>query len=99
MHKLPEKTRSARADAIMELQQQIAFDQAAQQVGKSFEVLIDQQADDDQFIARHLGQAPEVDSVTYVLSDQLHPGEFVHVLCEGSKEYDLIARPTEGILP
>ena len=40
-----------------------------------------------------------MDAVTYVLSDQVRPGQIVRTLCEGSQEYDLIARPSDAILP
>ena len=52
-----------------------------------------------QYAGRHAGQAPEVDSVTYVLGDGLQPGQFVRVVCEGAQDYDLIGRPMEAILP
>ena len=94
---LSDKIKQARADAIMEVQQQIAFQQAAQQVGKTFEVLIDEQTDDDCFVARHAGQAPEVDAVTYLSGGHLQTGQVVQVLCQGSQGYDLIAKPTDDI--
>jgi ribosomal protein S12 methylthiotransferase len=94
---LSDKIKQARADVIMEAQQQIAFQQAAQQVGKTFEVLIDEQTDDDCFVGRHAGQAPEVDAVTYVLSDSIQIGQVVQVRCQSSQGYDLIAKPTDDI--
>ncbi len=88
-----------RADRIMALQQEIAFETAAQRAGDFLEVLIDAPVQPGQFAGRHAGQAPEVDAVTYVLSDRVRPGDLVRVLCEGSQGYDLIARPTDAILP
>lgn len=96
---LPAEVKQARADAIMEAQQAIAFEAAAAQAGKFFEVLVDAPAAKGRFTARHAGQAPEVDAVTYVLGKRLHPGDLVRVLCEKSDGYDLIARPTDAILP
>lgn len=96
---LPEEVKAGRADAIMRLQQEIAFEDAAQRAGRFFDVLIDQPVAQGQFAGRHKGQAPEVDAVTYVLSDQVRPGQIVRGLCEGSQEYDLIVRPTDAILP
>lgn len=50
-------------------------------------------------IARHQGQAPSVDSMTYVESDEARPGEFLTVRCRARQDYDLIARPTRVGLP
>jgi len=50
-------------------------------------------------IARHQGQAPSVDSVTYVESHEAQPGEFLAVRCWARQDYDLIARPTRVALP
>ena len=96
---LPEAVKQARADAIMEVQQESAFAAAARQLGRQFEVLIDETDRQGRFIGRHAGQAPEVDAVTYVLAGRLRAGLFVRVLCEGSQGYDLIARPMDAILP
>ncbi|MHC4441756.1 MAG: 30S ribosomal protein S12 methylthiotransferase RimO [Planctomycetota bacterium] len=94
---LPDELKHARADAIMEIQQQIAFQQAAQQVGKTFQVLIDEQTDDQLFVGRHAGQAPDVDAVTYVSAANLQIGQCLQVRCQASQEYDLIAQPTDDI--
>ena len=50
-------------------------------------------------IARHQGQAPAVDSVTYVESHEATAGEFLNVRCRARQDYDLIARPTRVGLP
>ena len=89
---LSEEVKQARADAIMEAQQQIAFEIAAAQTGRSLEVLIDGIASPGRFVGRHAGQAPEVDAVTYVAGRDLAPGSFVTVTCESSEGYDLVAR-------
>jgi len=49
--------------------------------------------------ARHVGQAPEVDSVTFVTDCRFEPGEFVNVRCIAARDYDLIAQPAHVILP
>ncbi len=95
---LPEKLRQERTDALMATQQEIAFADAAASRGKVFDVLIDQPIKAGQYAGRHAGQAPEVDSVTYVLGRGLHAGQFVRVECLESQGYDLIGRPTEAKL-
>jgi ribosomal protein S12 methylthiotransferase len=96
---LPDQARQERVDAIMLAQQEIAFADAASRKGQVFEVLIDEKAAKGRAVARHAGQAPDVDAVTYVLSGKVRPGQFVHVRCESSDGYDLIARPFDAILP
>jgi len=96
---LTEQVRRQRVDAIMRTQQRIAFAEARRQKGRQFEVLIDERAGRGRFAARHAGQAPEVDAVTYVQGQTLRVGQFVRVRCVGAKGYDLIARPSSAILP
>lgn len=96
---VPDEVKQARADAIMGVQQEIAFARAARRKGDFLQVLIDEQVAPGRYAGRHPGQAPEVDGVTYVLAEAVQPGRMVRVLCEGSQGYDLIARPTDAILP
>ncbi len=96
---LPEELKQARADAIMQVQQEVAFRQAASRSGELMEVLVESKVADGQYAGRHAGQAPEVDSVTYLPAQKLEPGHFVRAIVQGSQDYDLIARPTEAILP
>ncbi len=96
---VPDDVKQARADAVMEVQQEIAFADAAKRRGAFLDVLIERTAEDGRLIGRHAGQAPEVDGVTFVASDRAEPGEFVRCLVEGADGYDLIARPTDAILP
>ncbi len=96
---LPEKVKLERVDAIMKAQQEIAFAQVAALRGQVLEALVDEKTGEGRCIARHSGQAPDVDAVTHVLSDRVQPGQFVQVRCESSQDYDLIARPIDDILP
>lgn len=102
-NQLSEAVKRERADAIMAAQQQIAFAKAAAQVGRTFEVLIESspaRTPEGMFQrGRHAGQGPEVDSVTLVEGSDHSPGEFVRVRCSGTRDYDLIARPSEVSLP
>ncbi len=96
---VPLQVRHERANRIMEVQQEVAFQAAAAQASRFFEVLIDAPHSPGRWSGRHGGQAPEVDASTLVEGRDLAPGQFVRVLCTGSEGYDLIARPTEAILP
>ena len=94
---LPQQVREERVDALMRVQQEVAFGLAADKVGQRFEVLIEGEADGYR-PARHAGQAPEVDSVTLVSDTRAEAGRFVQVECVGTEGYDLIAKPTNVTL-
>lgn len=96
---VPQEVKEQRVDELMTVQQEVAFELASERVGRVFEVVIDGQPIEGVQAARHAGQAPEVDSLTYVTGRRFEPGEFVEVRCTGSREYDLIAQPTNVILP
>jgi ribosomal protein S12 methylthiotransferase len=87
---VPAEVIRARVEALMLAQQEIAFRKAAARQGARLRVLIDGVGPDGHFVGRHAGQAPEVDSVTYVRGRRLTPGRFIDVRCVGSKGYDLV---------
>ncbi len=97
-HQVPDQLRQQRLDQLMLTQQQIAFELAAARNGQQFDVLVDSADADRPAVARHAGQAPEIDAVTYVQDADLTPGQFLHVTCIGSDQYDLIARPSRDTL-
>ncbi len=95
---VPESTKNDRVDALMSVQQEVAFELAQRKVGTSMRVLVDGVTDDGLLIARHSGQAAEVDSVTYVADSGAAVGEFVDVRCTGRRGYDLTSVPTSVAL-
>ncbi len=98
---VPDAVKRRRADAIMAAQQEIAFARAAERIGRTLDVLIESPPAEAGGLcrARHAGQAPEVDGLTYVEGGPFRPGEFVRVRCERTQGYDLIARPVAVTLP
>jgi|CXWL01.1.fsa_nt_gi ribosomal protein S12 methylthiotransferase len=88
-----------RVDALMQIQQEVAFERAAKMKGRKFEVMIDGFGRDGVYPARHQGQAPEVDGTVFVRGGEFDPGQFTTVECLGHKGYDLIARPVGMGLP
>ncbi len=98
-NQIPEPIRQQRAETIMREQQAIAFEQAQQQVGRVWEVMVENDRLDGMQAARHSGQAPEVDSRTWIRGGSFQPGEFIQVRCVGAHDYDLIVQPTGVILP
>lgn len=96
---LPDAVKQERVDALMRTQQEIAFGLAEERIGSQFEVLVDERTEPKTVVARHRGQAPTVDGVTYVKGCGAAPGEFVTVRCLGRDTYDLVATPAEFALP
>jgi ribosomal protein S12 methylthiotransferase len=91
---LPDAVKQHRVEELMLTQQEVAFAKARAQVGKTIEVLIDRPAgrdDEDGFVARSQSQAPDIDSVTFVQSEKLHPGQLVNVKVIDFQAYDLVA--------
>ena len=93
---LPEKVKQQRVDALMTAQQEVAFALGDQRIGLRFDILIDEQVGPRTAVARHQGQAPEVDGVTYVEECEALSGEFVTVRCVGRDGYDLVTTPTQA---
>jgi len=98
-NQISESTKNDRVEALMRVQQEIAFELADRKVGRSMRVLVDDVTDDGRRVGRHGGQAPDVDSVTYIAASAASVGEFVEVRCTGRQGYDLTSIPTSVALP
>lgn len=88
---VPEKIKKARQAEIMELQQEIAFEDAGNMVGREVMAMIEGTvAGEDVYVARTYKDAPNVDGYLFINTDrQLMSGDFVKVRITGSYEYDL----------
>lgn len=89
---VPQEVKEERRDAIMELQQEIAFDKSEAMVGRILDVMIEGKvADEPAYVGRTYMDAPNVDGYIFVNSGELFmSGDFVRVKVTGSAEYDLI---------
>ena len=87
-----EEIKEERRDAILELQQEIAFDKAADMVGRTLYAMIEGKvADEPAYVARTYADSPDIDGYVFVnTSEMLMSGDFVKVKITGSAEYDLI---------
>jgi ribosomal protein S12 methylthiotransferase len=92
---IPNEVKQERVEALMLAQQEVAFALADARIGQTFDVIVDERMSPDVARGRHQGQAPDVDSATYIDGCRAEPGAFVSVRCTERDEYDLIARPTE----
>ena len=89
---IPEEIKEERRDAILELQQEIAFDKAADMVGRTLYAMIERKvADEPAYVARTYADSPDIDGYVFVnTGEMLMSGDFVKVKITGSAEYDLI---------
>ena len=87
-------TKKSRYNKIMKLQQQISDEIMKNQIGKVFEVLIeDESFDGKYYIGRSKNEVPDIDGVIYVekTQDELFD-KFVNVEIIDSRDYDLIGK-------
>jgi ribosomal protein S12 methylthiotransferase len=91
---LPDSVIQERVHELMSAQQEVAFELAEEQIGRCFPVVVDGPTEDGWIAARHQGQAPVVDSLTYVSDVVAAPADFIEVRCTGRQDYDLISVPT-----
>ena len=89
---IPEEVKEDRQAEIMELQQEIAFEQAEDMVGKEVLVMIEGKvADENAYVGRTYKDAPNVDGLIFVnTEEELMSGDFARVKVTGAAEYDLI---------
>lgn len=89
---IPEEIKEERRDAILELQQEIAFDKAADMVGRTLYAMIEGKvADEPAYVARTYADSPDIDGYVFVnTGEMLMSGDFVKAKITGSAEYDLI---------
>lgn len=82
--------RQRRADRIMELQRGISLDNNRKLIGKTLEVLVEEQDSENTYIGRSYMDAPEIDnSVIFTSSRELKPGSFVNVKINDAFDYDI----------
>ncbi len=83
-----------RKQEIMLAQQEIVAEKGRKFVGRQLEVLVDESDRKHRTaVARHAGQAPDIDGNVIVRGVSAWPGEVLHVEVEAAEGYDLIARP------
>ncbi len=82
-----------RYDRFMQHQQRISTRRLQRRIGQTLQVLVEQPYEHG-WVGRSYADAPEIDGVVYIESDQtLNPGELVEVRVTASDEYDLYGVP------
>ena len=89
---IEEDLKAERRDEIMSLQQEIAYEHAADMSGRVLDALIEGKlVDEDVYAARTYMDAPGVDGLLFIgSSKELMSGDMVRVRITGANEYDLI---------
>ena len=88
---LEQEVKEQRRDTIMMVQQGISEEINQNKVGNIYEVLIEEQIENNVYVGRTIFDAEEIDSIVYVKSHtQLEPGDFVNVKINTALEYDLM---------
>ena len=89
---IEEEVKLDRQAELMELQQEISLDKGNAKIGSVVEVMIEGKvADENAYVARTYGDAPNVDGYIFVNTDrELMSGDFARVHVTGALEYDLI---------
>ena len=92
---LSDRVKAERRDTIMELQQEIVFEDAKRFIGRELEVMIEGTLPEDGvYVGRTYRDAPDVDG--YIFMDfadtqgKLVTGDFVKARVTGTHEYDLV---------
>ena len=89
---IDEEVKEERQAELMELQQDIAFEQAEAMVGRKLPVMIEGKLPDEPaYVGRTYRDAPGVDGLIFVETEEvLTTGDFANVTVTGAQEYDLI---------
>ena len=91
-NKIDEETKRSRKERLMEMQMYISEELSYSKIGKIFEVVIEEIAEEGKIlVGRTAFDAPDIDGVVYVHTDQTLPmGTFINVKITDALEYDLI---------
>ncbi len=89
---IDEEVKEERQAELMELQQEIAFDNAEGMVGREVLVMIEGKvAEENAYVGRTYRDAPNVDGLIFINTDEeLLSGDFARVKVTGALDYDLI---------
>jgi len=88
---VPEDVKQERLERFMTLQAEISANKLSKKVGQTMQVMVDE-VDDEGIIARSAADAPEIDGMVFVNSnEQIEPGTLIDVKITDSNEHDLFA--------
>ena len=86
---IPAEEKEARAQEIMEVQQEISYEKNQEKIGQTFKVIVDKK-EAGRYLGRTEFDSVEVDNEVIINTDRpLAPGEFVNVHITKAYDYDL----------
>lgn len=87
---VPQELKQERAEAVMQVQQEISLELNKQKIGKTFRVLFDRK-EGEHFIGRTEFDSPEVDNEVLVKAKDhfVRVGDFANVRITSAEDYDL----------
>jgi ribosomal protein S12 methylthiotransferase len=93
--KVPAKIAAGRYRALMKVQRGISHAKSKATIGKELEVLVEGTSDEHEYVqmARHRGQAPEIDGQVYLEGPEVEDvrvGEIRRVVVTQASDYDLV---------
>jgi ribosomal protein S12 methylthiotransferase RimO len=89
---LPDDEIARRVEELASLADELMAERAADRIGTTIDVLIDEALADGRYLGRGEHQAPEVDGAAEVRSErQLAPGDVISAVVTGSDGVDLVA--------
>ena len=89
-NQVPARVKKQRKNKLMKLQKQISKQVNETFVGKEVSCIIESIASDGTVVARTFRDAPEVDGLVYIRTDEiLVPGDIETVKITGCDDYDL----------
>ena len=92
-HRLPEHIPGSvakdRYDRLMSCQLKISLKNNQKHLGRIYDVIVENTTGENLFQGRTFFQAPDVDGITYIHSEQLKIGSFIGIRVENAFEYDL----------
>lgn len=92
-HQVEEEVKEQRKEDLMLLQQGISAQLLKERIGSVLEVLVEEKLQEGLWLGRSVLDAPEIDGVVYVYSDQeLEIGSFYEVEIQDTMEYDMVGQ-------
>ncbi|MBS3808687.1 MAG: 30S ribosomal protein S12 methylthiotransferase RimO [Desulfobacterales bacterium] len=87
------QTAQDRHDLLMQRQADISLARNREKIGSRIKVLVEGRDENGPFYGRGRHQAPEVDGVTFIETDNAQTGTYAQVRITGANEYDLTGVP------
>ncbi len=89
--KLPDDEIARRVDELLSLADELMAERAADRIGETVDVLVEEVLADGRYLGRAAHQAPEVDGSTEVTARHAEPGDVVGAVVTASDGVDLVA--------